>query len=271
MASSPTTFAGHYTGTINTWCAAFNYTYPLDFYVDFDNKVTFVNNVTGTLAGGLLSASGAFSGGSITIKSNSLGKVAMAYGGSCTGLAFTAAADKGEFHSRIKAKLDSGLGNVGSTAGDRMVGGYGGDLLRGLEGNDTLYGAAGADQLYGEDGNDRLYGGAGRDSLAGGAGKDTFLFTQVDETGTTEAARDVVQDFLSRTDRIDLSGIDANQTTPSVNDVFSSTFVSTFTKPGQLRFENGLLEGNTDTDSAPEFSITLTGCSALNVPTDLVL
>lgn len=271
MASSPTTFAGHYVGTINTWCAGFNYTYDLDFYVDFNNVVTFVSNVTGTLVGGALNASGAFSGGSITITSQSQGKVTMPYSGSCTGLAFNAAGDKGEFHSRIKAKLDSGLGNEGTAAGEKMVGGYGGDMLRGLAGNDTLFGAAGADQLYGEDGNDRLYGGGGRDTLAGGTGKDTFCFTRIDDTGTTAATRDVVQDFVSRTDRIDLSGIDANPATSGVNDAFSPTLVSTFTAPGQLRFANGVLAGNTDMDSAAEFSITLTGCSAINVETDLVL
>ena len=271
MASSPTTFAGHYVGTIKTWCAAFSYERAIDFYVDFDNKVTFVSNVTGTLVGGALGTAGAFTGGSITITSQSQGKVTIAYGGSCTGLAFTAAGDKGDFHSRISAKLDSGLGNVGTAAGEKMVGGYGGDMLRGLEGNDTVYGAAGADQLYGEEGNDRLYGGAGRDTLAGGTGKDTFCFTRSDDTGTTAATRDVVQDFLSRTDRIDLSGIDANPATSGVNDAFSSTLVNTFTAPGQLRFANGVLAGNTDTDSSPEFSITLSGCSALNVATDLVL
>ena len=72
-----------------------------------------------------------------------------------------------------------------------------------------------------------------------------------------------------------MSGIDAN-TTIAGDQAFSSTIIlsstAPFTAPGQLRFDrvHGVIYGNTDSDSAPEFAIQLLGVTALHA-SDLVL
>jgi serralysin len=72
----------------------------------------------------------------------------------------------------------------------------------------TIVGSAHADRLSGGGGNDILVGGAGPDSIAGGAGADTFRFLGGDLT--VGFSSDRIEDFISGTDKIDLSGIDAN-------------------------------------------------------------
>lgn len=71
-------------------------------------------------------------------------------------------------------------------------------------GNDldnVLTGSASDDVLYGMGGNDRLIGGGGIDVLIGGAGRDVFRATSLADAG------DVVVDFQSGTDRLDLRPI----------------------------------------------------------------
>lgn len=79
--------------------------------------------------------------------------------------------------------------------------------------DNVLTGNAQSNRLDGGAGNDRLIGGDGIDYLTGGAGADVF----VGEINATKTASklgnisvDVVLDFVSGTDKIDLSGIDAN-------------------------------------------------------------
>jgi Ca2+-binding RTX toxin-like protein len=57
------------------------------------------------------------------------------------------------------------------------------------------------DVLYGGGGNDTLDGGAGDDILTGGAGSDTFVFTG-------EFGHDILNDFDSATDAIEIYGVD---------------------------------------------------------------
>jgi len=79
-------------------------------------------------------------------------------------------------------------------------------------GNDaanTLKGFAGADVILGGAGNDRLEGGTGRDNLTGGADADTFVFRNGD-SGTTWTTFDIVQDFQTGVDKIDLQIIGVN-------------------------------------------------------------
>lgn len=70
--------------------------------------------------------------------------------------------------------------------------------LNGTASDDILSGAGGNDQISGGEGNDILLDGAGTDHLQGGAGADTFILTQ-------DGARDIISDFQSGIDRIDLS------------------------------------------------------------------
>jgi Ca2+-binding RTX toxin-like protein len=68
-----------------------------------------------------------------------------------------------------------------------------------------LFGDAGNDHLFGSDGNDQLTGGAGDDVLTGGVGNDTFNFSTAEGD-----ERDVITDFQSGQDVVNLAGVDAN-------------------------------------------------------------
>lgn len=76
------------------------------------------------------------------------------------------------------------------------------NINTGTTGNDTLLGGTGGDTLVGGDGNDILGGGIGRDRLTGNAGSDVFRF---DRAATAVAHRDVIVDFESGVDKIQLS------------------------------------------------------------------
>jgi Ca2+-binding RTX toxin-like protein len=99
--------------------------------------------------------------------------------------------------------LDGGAGN------DYLGGGGGDDILIGGSGNDTLAASQGQDVLYGGAGDDILRPGDGADILYGGAGADTFVYrytpTGVD-TSDAEDGRDVIMDFETGTDTLDLRG-----------------------------------------------------------------
>ncbi|YCI27714.1 M10 family metallopeptidase C-terminal domain-containing protein [Erwinia sp. PK3-005] len=95
----------------------------------------------------------------------------------------------------------------GENGHDRLFGGEGNDMLYGGNGNDTLYGENGNDRLEGGAGNDRLYGGGGLDKLYGGAGSDLFIFTSAKDS--LPGLRDLLGDFTSGIDKIDLSALDS--------------------------------------------------------------
>ncbi|HEX8240488.1 MAG TPA: calcium-binding protein [Allosphingosinicella sp.] len=136
----------------------------------------------------------------------------------------------------------------------------------------TVPAAAGADLLDGGDGNDLIDGGAGADILTGGAGADLFRFESGD-TGLGSAA-DRITDFLSGSDRIDLSAIDANSALPG-DQAFAFITTAAFTgSAGQLRYSGDgtdtWLEADVDGDGAADFQIVLSGSVAL-LPTDFTL
>jgi serralysin len=81
--------------------------------------------------------------------------------------------------------------------------------------DNVITGNAAANQLSGLGGNDRLIGGDGTDRMTGGAGNDVFVgeinaATVASKTGPISL--DLILDFQSGADKIDLSGIDANST-----------------------------------------------------------
>ncbi len=73
------------------------------------------------------------------------------------------------------------------------------DVLVGSHEANVIFGDAGNDQLHGNGGNDVLDGGSGNDYLKGGNGNDIFV---VNRDGT-----DVIADFQSGVDKIDVSGL----------------------------------------------------------------
>ncbi len=179
----------------------------------------------------------------------------------------------------------AGLGGndtiFGGDGNDRLEGGAGNDTLDGWTGNDTINGGDGNDTLLGYDGKDILTGGAGKDTFWGEGGNDTFDFNSISDS-PTGAGRDIIEDFTGGGiiglpgDKIDLTGIDANNTTDGNqaftyigNNPFSGFF---FANPGELRYDTvtGILQGNIDFDFAPEFEIQLDNHASL-FATDLLL
>jgi Ca2+-binding RTX toxin-like protein len=171
--------------------------------------------------------------------------------------------------------LLGGAGNDylnGGDGGDGLVGGDGNDAIDGGAGNDNLIGGLGDDYLNGGDGNDSLSGNSGKDIFTGGLGSDTFKFDYI--TDSTISANDIITDFLSGTDSIDLSLIDANVLTGN-NEAF--TFIgnaafSTSDATGQLRFDvaTHTLYGSVNADNSAEFAIELTGVNTM-LATDFLL
>lgn len=154
------------------------------------------------------------------------------------------------------------LNATGNSLDNRLTGNAGDNILIGGAGNDVLIGGAG---------DDRLIGGMGKDVLVGGSGKDVFDFDRPTESGLTRLDWDIITDFERGHDKIDLSTIDANTST-ALNDAFHAMMLGgeRFTAAGQLKFENGVLYGNTDADMDAEFAIQVLGVTKLTL-SDFVL
>ena len=165
------------------------------------------------------------------------------------------------------AQATGGSGSDTLIAIENLIGTSFADHLTGNSANNVLSGGAGADTLT---------GGEGQDILSGGAGNDVFHFDALIEMGSTLATADTITDFTPGTnmtlgDLLDLSTLDADMTTPLVNDAFSGVFVTSFSAAGQLKFDSGALYGNTDGDlTTVEFVIQLTGVTGLT-GTDVIL
>jgi Ca2+-binding RTX toxin-like protein len=111
-------------------------------------------------------------------------------------------------------------------------------------------------------GDDLVVGGLGRDIMAGQAGVDAFRFRSAAEAGIG-GARDVIQDFQSGGERIDLRAIDANLLLAG-NDIFEFIGAQAFSGgAGELRYDGGIISGNIDGDLAAEFEISLANAAAL--------
>ncbi|MEY5097501.1 MAG: hypothetical protein RJA36_220, partial [Pseudomonadota bacterium] len=145
--------------------------------------------------------------------------------------------------------------------------GYGtSDTLLNIEG---VRGSAFGDVIVGDAKANILVGSGGADTLTGGAGSDKFVFTALNELGLGAGKRDVITDFKSAEgDKIDLSLIDPNAALAG-DQAFS--WVTAFTTAaGQVRFANGILYLNTDTDVDAEYEIALTGVMTLTAA-DVIL
>lgn len=164
---------------------------------------------------------------------------------------------------------------IGNSFNDLIKGSNGNDRLLGNGGNDKLYGERGDDRLLGGIGNDVLIGSSGKDVLTGGSGKDVFDYNSLGDSLIT--GRDTITDFLRGTDRIDLSGIDANFskggnqafTKVFIGKSFNGLFDGSVAGAGKLFYATGadILYGNTDSDATPEFAISviLSGFTPLGV------
>jgi Ca2+-binding RTX toxin-like protein len=131
------------------------------------------------------------------------------------------------------------------------------------DGNLILFGGGGHDTLFGGDGNDTLLGGGGADGLTGGAGADTFRYDAASDS--SGGLHDLIGDFQTGVDKIDLSRIDAN-THAAGDQAFSWIGSNAFSgtgaaSAGELRVfdDNGRqrIEGDTNGDGLADLVIVL--------------
>jgi serralysin len=157
--------------------------------------------------------------------------------------------------------------NIGistTTIIENAIGGSGNDTLIANDLGCTLTGGGGNDILIGGVGNDRLIGGAGIDTMTGGGGADTFVFVAGDSSAAS-GQQDLITDFTSGVDLIDLSAIDAIAASSSY-DLFRFLGTSAFDgSAGELDyFYNSslgvtVLQGDTNGDRVADFAIDLSG------------
>lgn len=155
------------------------------------------------------------------------------------------------------------IGNVSIAEGvtiERAYGGAGADQIIGNEANNLLFGVGG---------NDRIDGGGGADKLFGGDGADVFIFDSISDSRA--GANDHIYDFVSRTDRIDLSLIDADAGRAG-DQAFA--LVTRFTgRAGEaaVRYLNGVTSISLDSngDGVADFVLTVGG--QIDTMADLIL
>jgi Ca2+-binding RTX toxin-like protein len=168
--------------------------------------------------------------------------------------------------SNIEAISANGFANmrlVGSTGADRI------DLSGiGVDGLSGIFGDAGDDLIIGSGGDDIIVGGAGADRLTGGAGADIFRYASTSESRVASGI-DVITDFLSGQDKIDLSGIDAASTLAGKQ---IATFIGAdafHRVAGELRFDTSNPDFTSvyldvNGDGRADFELTLAGHHTLH-------
>ena len=195
-------------------------------------------------------------------------------------------------------QLKGGIGNdtvFGGLGDDRIFGENGNDQLKGGHGNDTIDGNQNQDKLWGERGNDTLYGGdnndqlkggkgndilkggsgndllwgeAGRDVLTGGWGADRFIFNTRFESGPETSNADVITDFKTGVDKIDLRNIEGDTTQSGAQDLVAIGTTSFSGTPGEVRWvkSNGDIKIyiSNDGDKSAEMQIILEDTSSLS-------
>src|SRR6056297_3305002 len=131
-------------------------------------------------------------------------------------------------------------------------------------------GSAVSDQFRGGNGGDMLYGNAGADIMSGGttAQRDRFIYFRDTDTGVGEGNRDVITDFQSGTDRIEISRIDANIVLGGPRQDFIFIADTAFSNTaGELRYEQTgtetILQADRNGDGVSDWEIELTGTVTL--------
>ncbi|MDD5754497.1 MAG: calcium-binding protein, partial [Methylococcales bacterium] len=93
-----------------------------------------------------------------------------------------------------------------TTTAATITGGSASDSLTGSTGTDSLSGDSGNDSITAGSGNDSITGGAGIDSITSGDGNDVLIFATTDIDTTAGAVTDIITDFTTATDTIELGG-----------------------------------------------------------------
>ncbi|WP_080748285.1 M10 family metallopeptidase C-terminal domain-containing protein [Pseudomonas chlororaphis] len=128
----------------------------------------------------------------------------------------------------------------------------------GGSGNDIIVGNNVSNELHGGAGNDIIYGAGGADTLYGGVGADIFIYTDASDSNTTQT--DIIKDFVSDQDKIDVSALLTNANLSS-----SLNFVSAFTGHAG----DAVLSYNAN-NQLTSFGIDLSGSNAADFLVDIV-
>jgi Ca2+-binding RTX toxin-like protein len=99
------------------------------------------------------------------------------------------------------------IGSIASIDGSDILGLTNGVYIVGENLAATLIGSAKDDTIVGGSGNDRIIGGATGDALFGGTGADTFVFTQSADSNGNAGMLDILHDFQTGVDKIDLTAL----------------------------------------------------------------
>lgn len=149
--------------------------------------------------------------------------------------------------------------------------------ITGGSGGDTLTGGGSTDVISGGAGDDTINGGDGIDTLTGGAGADTFVFNTQTSLANALAARDIITDFTSGTDKYDYNGGTANVTTLTGDAAFgAANSIQTHSASGNLTVNgNARLvvitvenAATLSTDGASVLGALITGAGAGTITVD---
>jgi serralysin len=131
--------------------------------------------------------------------------------------------------------------------------GAGNDTITGNDAANQIIAGAGNDRVSGGGGDDAIYAGQGADTLTGGAGKDQFLYAEASESGVG-TGRDVITDFVSGEDKLDLDQIGAK------GFIGSGAFTG---RAGEVNFHKGdgvtVVRVDVNGDKQTDFEIELAG------------
>jgi Ca2+-binding RTX toxin-like protein len=117
-------------------------------------------------------------------------------------------------------------------AGQQLHAGSGNETLSGAfsSGADTYYGGSGSTQILGGSGNDTFVAGSGLATITAGLGNDLFVFFNGQAGGT-----DLVNNFISGQDTIDLQGYGPNEVNNAVKNQQMSGGSTTITLSDNTR------------------------------------
>ena len=186
--------------------------------------------------------------------------------------------DHTAFNGNYVFNMTTGLTNFGGesyTNFENVNMGGGNDSVTGNASDNVINGGAGNDTLTGGSGNDILVGGAGRDTMSDQVGDNIYRYFNTSES-TAGLYRDVILDFTSGFDRLDLSAIDADLNIAG-NQAFTFIGTNNFSETsGEVRFftrgSNLILqvEINGDGNITADMEIQLNGLASISA-TDFIL
>ena len=142
---------------------------------------------------------------------------------------------------------------LGDNGNDLLRGGSGSDVVSGGKHDDVLYGQNGNDFLRGASGDDVLIGGNGTDRLKGGFGDDDFVFRKISESKPGNKA-DIILDFASGEDRIDLRDLTAGSLELAIGGAFNGTDAMVITTQSGADL---IVKADVDGDSTTDFRLIL--------------